>query len=174
MAETKKKQLYYPNGMPVPVRDVWDVIDQLGMSLQKSHQHQKEAHEKGWEGDFGLSQEQREEAIAHRDRLLNFLISTHGNQIAPQAKYTIVLKEANEKNRHYRKGEFRLFVGEFSTLIVEMGVTPDELDIDPKKMVAAFTLLEDEAIRATTDAEERKKMLKNLVQANQGRKAEWV
>ena len=173
MAE-EKKQLYYPNGMPVPVRDVWDVIDQLGMSLQKSYQHQKEAREKGWEGGFGLTEDQRQDAISHRDKLLNFLISTHGNQIVPQAKHTIVLKEANDKGRHYRTGEYRLFIGEFSTLIVEMGITPDELDIDPKKMVAAYTLLEDEAVRGAQTPEERKKILKDLVKANKGHEAEWV
>ena len=172
MAE-EKKQLYYPNGMPVPVRDVWDVVDQLGMSLQKSYQHKKEAKEKGWEGDFGLSPEQREEAISHRDRLLNFLITNHGDKMVPQAKYTVVLKETNDKGRHYRKGEFRLFIGEYSTLVLEMGITPDELDIDPKKMVAAYTLLDDDEIRTAKTPEDRKAILKKLVQANEGRTAEW-
>mgnify|MGYP006279658451 FL=1 len=93
--------------------------------------------------------------------------------MVPQAKYTIVLKEANDVGRHYRKGEFRLFIGEYSTLIVEMGVTPDELDIDPKKMVAAYTLLDDKLIREAKTPEDRKAILKKLVQENEGRVAEW-
>ena len=173
MAE-QKKQLYYPNGMPVPERDVWDVVDQLGMSLQKSYQHKKEAEEKGWEGEFGLTREQKEETISHRDRLLAALLSNHGDKMVPQAKYTVVKKETNDKGRHYRKGEYRLFIGEYSTLILEMGLTPDELDIDPKKLVAAFTLLEDEDIRAAKTPDERKTLLKKLALANQGRTAEWV
>lgn len=173
MAE-EKKQLYYPNGMPVPVREVWDVIDQLGMTLQKSYQHKKEAKEKEWKGSFGLSDAQKEEAISHRDRLLNFLISTHGDKMVPQAKYTVVKKETNDKGRHYRKGEYRLFIGEYSTFVLEMGITPDELDIDPKKLVAAFTLLEDDLIREAKTPEDRKAILKKLATENEGRVAEWT
>lgn len=169
-----KKQLYYPNGMPVPLREVWDVIDQLGMSLQRSYKHKKEAQQNNWTGDFGLSKEAQEETISHRDRLMNFLITNHGDKLVPQAKYTVVLKEMNDKGRHYRKGEFRLFIGEYSTHICEMDVTPDELDIDPKKLIAAHTLLEEDAMRAAKTPEERKNILKQLVQASEHSKETWI
>lgn len=171
---TERKQLIYPNGMPVPVRDVWDVVDQLGLSLVQSHQHKKEAAENKWAGDFGLNHEKQLEVISHRDRLLQFLISNHGDKMIPQAKYTIVTKEMNEKQRYYRKGEYRLFMGTYSTLVVYMGITPDDLDIDPKKMITAYTVLDDTDFRQAKTPDERKDLLKKVVQKNKDRALEWI
>ncbi len=160
------KQLYYPNGMPVPLRDVWDVIDQLGLTLVQSHQHKAEAKKNNWEGSFGLSASEEELTISNRERLLSFLISIHGDKISPQAKYTVVLKEKNEANRHYRQGEFRLFIGEYSTFIVELGITEDKLDIDPKAYIRVIQVLDDEMFRKEKSMDEQKKLLKEYIKNN--------
>lgn len=157
------KTLKYPNGTPVPLRDVWDTLDQLGMALAESERVKAEAQAAGSAKAVGLDKEKEQEIIQERNRLLQFLIENHGDKLKPQAKYTVVTKEKNEKNRHFRKGEFRLFVGEYSAVIIEIGVTHDHLDVDPKILKRVLTVADDTPFRNAKTAEERKNLVKEFV-----------
>ena len=158
-------ELHYPNGMPIPLRDIWDVVDQFGMILKNEHDRLAEAAAKKLSGNFQLAEADRTQAIEARDRLMTFLVREHGDQLDPAARHTLVTKETNDAGRHYRKGEYRLFLGNYSTFIVELGVTEDRLDIDPKAFVSLYQVLDDDAFRTTKTAPELKKLLKAYMDA---------
>ena len=132
------------------------------------------AKKNNWDEGLGLSSEQHKKMIAERDRLVKHLIVNHGDKMLPQARYTLVRNEMNEKKRYYRLGEYRLFIGVYTSLVVELGITPDELDIDPKKFIAAYSILDDTALRQAQTAEEKKNVLKKIVHANKERAEGWV
>ena len=157
------KTLHYPNGTPVPLRDIWESVDQLGQVLAESYKVKADAKTHGVADDVGLNTESEQEAISERNRLLAYLVENHGDKLKPQARFTVVTKEKNEKGRHYRKGEFRLFIGAFSSFILEIGVTPDNLDVDPKKLRRVLQITDDTPFRAAKTADERKALVKQFV-----------
>lgn len=95
------------------------------------------------------------------------LMKLHGRDMVPQAKFTLVTKEANAAGRHYRLGEYRLFIGQWGTVVVKCQPTDDQLDIDPTVISDAFYVVNDEDMRRTEDATELKNMLKQFVQTLQ-------
>jgi len=157
------KTLKYPNGEIVPLKDVWDVIDQQCMFLAEDRQVKREAKELGITEAKGYSEEEVQSIIKERNRLLQYLVENHGDKLKPQAKYTVVTKEKNEKNRHFRKGEYRLFMGEWGVIIIEIGVTTDHLDVDPKMLKRVLTVYDDKPFREAKTAEDRKNLLKEFV-----------
>lgn len=157
------KTLKYPNGEIVPLKDVWDGIDQHCLFIMKDYQLKKQAVELGIEHPKALTEEEIAKSKKERNRLLQYLVENHGDKLNPQAKYTVVTKEKNEKNRHFRKGEFRLFIGEWSVVIIEVGVTTDHLDIDPKVLKRVLTVYDDKPFRDAKTAEDRKNLLKEFV-----------
>ena len=80
----------------------------------------------------------------------------HGHELSPACKVTIVDKRTNEKKRHYRVNEYRLFFGDYSTFVLELGTTQDQLDIDPHRVLSVHHVLDDADLRATSDAKELK------------------
>ena len=158
------KTLKYPNGEPVSLKETWDFIDQYCMNLAESAKLKAEAKAKGF-AEAGLTADEEKEAITERNRLLQFLVTNHGDKLKPQAKYTVVTKEKNDRNRHFRKGEFRLFIGEWSAVVIEVGVTADNLDIDPKKLKRVLTVYDDAPFREAKTADERKEKLKEFVKS---------
>ena len=153
----------YPNGMPVSLRDIWDIVDQLGLALKENATVKNKAKTLGMDEEIGLDPQTEEKIISERNRHMTYLIENHGDKLKPQARYTIVTKEKNEKGRHYRKGEFRLFIGEYSAFIIEIGVTADNLDIDPKKLRRVLQITDDAPFRAAKTVDERKELVKKFV-----------
>lgn len=92
------------------------------------------------------------------------LMQDHGREMKPQAKFTLVTKEANSAGRFYRLGEYRLFIGQWGTIVVKCQPTDDQLDIDPTRVSEAYYVADDNAMRATEDATELKNLLKQFVQ----------
>lgn len=163
MANTPK----YPNGMPASLRDVWDMVDQLGLTLKEDARVKAEAQSLDVKEPVGLDETREAEVISERNRHLTYLVKNHGDKLKPQAKFTIVTKEKNEKSRHFRKGEYRLFIGEYSAVIIEIGVTTDHLDVDPLKLKRVLTVKDDQSFRSAKTAEERKNLLKEFVRNQQ-------
>ena len=154
----------YPNGMPASLRDVWDIVDQLGMTLKDDAEIKAKAQQQDIQNPVGLSEDKASKIISERNRHLTYLVTNHGDKLKPQARYTVVTKEKNERGRHFRKGEFRLFIGEYSAFIIELDVTPDGLDIDPKKMRRVLQIVDDAPFRNAKTADERKDLVKDFIQ----------
>ena len=154
----------YPNGMPASLRDVWDIVDQLGLALSENAKVKARAAELKMDIPVGVDKTKEAEVISERNRHLTYLVTNHGDKLKPQARYTVVTKEKNEKGRHFRKGEFRLFIGEYSAFIIELDVTPDGLDIDPKKMRRVLQIVDDAPFRNAKTADERKDLVKEFIQ----------
>jgi len=153
----------YPNGMPVSLREVWDIVDQLGLALKENAQVKAKAKALNMQPSLGLNADTEADLISERNRHMTYLVNNHGDKLKPQARYTIVTKGKNEKGRHYRKGEFRLFIGQYSAFIIEIGITPDNLDVDPKKLRRVLQITDDTPFRAAQTAEERKNLVKQFV-----------
>lgn len=103
------KQLHYPNGRPVPSSDIWGVIEQLAMALTKSALNQKEAKEKRWEGDFGLTPDQVKQSHSHMYRLASFLADAHPAELLSQAH--IIYIDENIPNSFFLvRGEYGAYV----------------------------------------------------------------
>jgi hypothetical protein len=149
------------------LKEKWDMADQLGYSV-KTHMDMKQFAMQ--QADFpyeelGLVPEIDPELIASRDHYIMLLMSIHGDELVPQAKLTRIENRKNEKDRYYRKNEFRLFLGEYATFIVEFGPTADRLDIDPNNPVSCHQVIDDKTFRAAkADTKQLKELLKTYVQ----------
>lgn len=149
--------------MSMNLQEVWAAIDQLGLALAEGKKLQSLATQKSLKKSYGNTPENEKKAIELRNKLFKILVEKHGDKLKPQARYTIVTKETNERGRHYRKGEFRLFIGEFSTFVIEIGITTDNLDVDPKTLRRVLQVVDDTPFREAKTAEERKNLLKEFV-----------
>lgn len=105
------------------------------------------------------------EAEANYTAACKSLMQQHGRDMTPAAKFTLVTKEANAAGRHYRLGEYRLFIGQWGTVVMKCQPTEDQLDIDPTIVSEAYYVADDSAMRATEDAGELKNLLKQFVQS---------
>ncbi|MBI1363240.1 MAG: hypothetical protein GC134_04590 [Proteobacteria bacterium] len=143
------------------------MADQLGYSV-KTHMDMKKfalSQEDFPYEELGLMPEIDPELISARDRYLLLLMSVHGDELAPQAKMTRIENRKNEKDRYYRKNEYRLYIGEYATFIIEFAPTTDMLDIDASNPVSCHQVIEDAAFRsAKGDAKVLKDVLKAYVQ----------
>lgn len=150
------------------LKEKWELADQLGLVLKNSARHKQEAGELAAKGvvvatDTLLTAQQEGEARRMLDSTLYHLGERHGHELVPACKVTIVDKRTNEKKRHYRVNEYRLFFGEYSTFILELGTTQDQLDIDPHRVLSVHHVLDDADLRATADAKELKQKVTVLM-----------
>ncbi len=149
------------------LKEKWDMADQLGYSV-KTHMDMKKfalSQENFPYEELGLMPEIDPEIITARDQYLLLLMSVHGDELAPQAKMTRIENRKNEKDRYYRKNEYRLYIGEYATFIVEFAPTDDRLDIDPSNPIRCHQVIEDAQFRGVKDnAPELKALLKVYVQ----------
>jgi hypothetical protein len=149
------------------LKEKWDMADQLGYSV-KTHMDMKKfalTQENFPYEELGLAPEIDPELISARDNYLLLLMSIHGNEIASQAKFTRIQNRKNEKDRYYRKNEYRLYIGDYATFIVEFGPTEDNLDIDDHNPLSCHQIIEDSAFRdAKGDGKALKETLKTYVQ----------
>lgn len=146
----------------VSVAEKWSAIDQLGGGLSGLWLTERELSKIG--KSLELASITSTERAKYGKLLIESLFKlcwSHGDQLAPKVRVTLVRQEKNERGRHYRQKEYRLFMGNYSSYIIEFATTPDHLDIDPKQPLAIWHVHDDADLRSI----KAEKPLKEAVKA---------
>src|SRR6056297_506601 len=140
------KNLHYPNGRPVPSGDIWDIVEQLAMCLAKSFLHQREAKEKGREGDFGLSPDQMKQSHSHMYRLAAFLADAHPAELIDQS---VAIYTDEEK-----KKSFFLVRGDDGAYVITSSTIARASSDDPISLFSVHVVIYPEILDAANDLEQ--------------------
>lgn len=146
------------------LQDKWAVVDQFAYGLAGVAKRAISVQELGQKLD--LSQDGYNVALYEKNFKIacKNLIAQHGHELTYTCKITLGSKEKSPDGQPYRKGEYRLYMGDWGCFVILLAPTEDKLSIDERRALDAFYVIDDSPLRNTDDEAARKVQLKELIQ----------
>lgn len=146
------------------LQDKWAVVDQFAYGLAGVARRAISLQELGEKLD--LSQDGYNVALYEKNFKIacKNLIAQHGHELTYTCKITLGSKEKTPDGTPYRKGEYRLYMGDWGSFVALLAPTEDKLAIDERRALDAFYVIDDNPLRSTDDEAAHKAQLKDLIQ----------